>query len=193
MGEVILHPKLVERLPWADLPIVFGRAPTAGKERIALTVSRPFILGNLNKNNRTPIYSAWVHLAGVLPKGLPNLDYLDRRGIMPTFTTLENAHACFRGVERPANSELDGASIFIYCIKVPLTLRWNNTPPVSVPSTRRLDDSILLTVLVSQGTNLQQASEPVWGTVLKLEFVETAPNDSWLPIDYENRYDERVW
>ena len=193
MAEIFFHPTMVEKFPWAVFPLVSARSPEKRSAVIKLMVSKMFIAGNLRKNLRTPIFQAWAHIVGSLPPSIPNIDHLYSGGLMPTFTTLENAHACFRGVERPHDSELDGASVFIYCIKVPLTLRWDNTPPIPLPVVHRLTEDVVLTVLVAANANLQHGTEQVWGRVLKIELVETAPGGDWLPIEHESRYHDRRW
>ena len=112
MPNVFMHPTLVAKFPWADLPPIVAPLPTDPTKLIKLDVSREFIVGNLRKNNRTPIYQAWAHLVGRVPP-VPNIDFLNRLGVAPTLTTLENAHACFRGVERPLGDDLNGAKVYI--------------------------------------------------------------------------------
>lgn len=191
MSNVVLHPALVAKFPWANIPNIDAPHPE-NKSPIRLGVSRPFIIGNLRKNVRTPIYQAWAHLAGKVPP-VPNVEFLLQKGTLPSLTTLNDAYACFKGVSRPHGSEWDGASVYTYLIKVGVTVRFVHTPPVSVPATHKLDDDLSLAIYVTAGEGLQSLGESVWGTALRVELVETLPEDSSLPVDHESRYDERLW
>lgn len=191
LSNVILHPAVIDKFPWADFPLLDAPSPTE-RAPIKLQLSRAFIIGNLRKNLRTPIYQCWAHLVGVVPP-VPNIGFLKERGSLPSLTTLNDAHACFRGVSRPHGSELDGGRVFTYVLKVPLTVRFDDTPPVSVPAVQRLDDDIVLAVYVEAVEGLQINGESVWGAVLRIELVETDGGGQALPVDHESRYDERLW
>jgi hypothetical protein len=187
-----MHPTFIEKFPWANLPPVIAPHPTERGQQVRLQVSREFIVGNLRKNNRTPIYQAWAHLAGCVPP-VPNIAFLHKLGVAPSLSTLENAHACFRGVERPLGNDLNGTTVYIYLLKVGVTIRFDNAPPVSVPAVHRLDDDLVFAIYVQEVAGLHVAGESLWGTALKIELIETEPPDHALPIDHCDRYDERLW
>lgn len=202
MAEVFFHPTMVEKFPWAVFPTLHARSPMNRATRINLELSKEFIVGNLRKNIRTPIYQAWAHLAAQLPPSIPNISVLQARGQLPHFTTLEQAHACFRGVERPHDCEENGDSLFVYVVKVPLTVRFDNRPPLALPIVQRLAEDLVLTAIVAQtplvaaesvGGDLQDGTERVWGRVLKIEVIEAASDGEWLPIGHKDRYDARIW
>jgi hypothetical protein len=192
LPNIVLHPNVVDKFPWAKFPNIDARNPNDRDKNIRLQISGGFIIGNLRKNLRTPIFQSWAHLVGVLPP-VPNVAFLKERGVSPTLTTLLDAHACFRGVSRPHGSELDGGSVYTYLIKVGITLRFDDTPPVSMPAIQRLEADLGLAVYVKADEGLQSNGESVWGTALRIELIETSPEGTGLPVDHESRYDERLW
>jgi hypothetical protein len=191
MSNVFLHPSVILKWPWAQFPTIEAPHPLDRARLVRLQVSPHFIIGNLRKNLRSPIYQAWAHLVGRMPP-VPNVNLIPASAAL-SLTTLKDAHACFRGVKRPHGSELNGDRVFIYLIKVAVTVRFDNTPPVGIPATQPLDPDIVLAVYVESIEGLQSVSESLWGAALRLEFVEMSTADLLLPVDHESRYDERLW
>lgn len=137
------------------------------------------------------MYQAWFHLTGEWPP-TPNLSEVTGGTAKPG--TLADSTACFRGVKRPYLTEDDGASVFVYILKPESTLVFDPRPPVRRPVIKMLDSDLLLAAYVRLADRpVVQGGEPVVGFVTRLETIEGGPAEPGLPLDYLERYENRVW
>lgn len=104
---------------------------------------------------KSPLYLVWAHLVGSLPP-LANVSAVERDEIKPTICTLNDAIACFQGVNRPHLMEDEGESVLVYVLKISGTLEYavRMTCPIrAVP----FPDAAVLTVQVRLRETLQDS------------------------------------
>lgn len=86
------------------------------------------------------------------------------------------------------------ASVFVYILKPESTLVFDPRPPVRRPVIKMLDSDLLLAAYVRLADRpVVQGGEPVVGFVTRLETIEGGPAEPGLPLDYLERYENRVW
>lgn len=176
---------------WAKFPILLAPSPDNQAETVKLMVCPELISMCLQKNHRTPVYQCWAHLVATVPP-VPNARLVPELADV-SLTTLRDAHACFHGVKRPMGDDHDGGQIFVYLLRVDVTVEFSARLPVPCPAPKRLDDDLVLAVLVKREPGLQRGGEAIWGSVLKVELVETDRANPKMPIDSADRYRERKW
>jgi hypothetical protein len=107
-------------------------------------------------------------------------------------SSLGDAHACFRGVNRPVGDDLTGANSLAYIVKVRHCISYNdeNFCPVKL---LRLPPDVVLIVYVSIDQAYDDEQANLTGVITHWSLVETQPNDAMLPIDFDKMFAIRIW
>ena len=102
---------------------------------------------------------------------------------------LNDAHALFRGIERPLAEDDQGANVLSYVLKP----RWfyeYDPDMVSVALKVRVPKDLLFVTYARLET---EKNGSVRGTITHWGFVEADPKSPDLPVNFSARYRERVW
>jgi len=131
----------------------------------------------------------WSIILGVEP---PVIGCKHRnRKIAGELTRLSDAHALFKGIQRPLADDDDGSQILAYVLK-PKFMYENNPDMVSVALKIAVPQDVVFVVYV----RLNKASDGpdgARGTVTHWHFVEADPAFPTLPVDFSSRYHTRLW
>lgn len=176
---------------WLELPRVEAPAPGSRDETISLSISDVFLNANSNAKRRTPIFQAWAHIVGQLPP-INNVGKLASSTVSPTLCTLDDAVACFQGVNRPYVDEADGASVLIYVLNPLVSISYEPSM-LCLAKAVRVPKSTVLTVQVKMVDSLREPVVGVSGVVTRLEFVSSSADHPTLPKGFEKRYARSLW
>ena len=167
-------------------------APGRNKsERLRFIISQEFLDTHFKVNRLTPIFQTSAHLFARLPE----INLIGRvSGGQPAvhLTTLDDAYACFEGIQRPHDDEDNGDSVLVYVLRPLVTIErvvsmtCQAGPLVPPPD-------CVLTVLVRTNLGLQDAEGNIDGVVTRLEWVLADGKDKTLPKNAESRYKVAHW
>lgn len=174
---------------WLRPPVVEAPDPDDRNKIVRYAVSQDFILGNFSIFRRSPIFWMWCHVVGELPP-INNIDRVRRAVPTPTLTTLRDSVRCFRGLERPHDTERDGASVVVYVLQPLISIEYEGDM-VCMAKAKIVPAGTVFTVQVCPVDRLHGDSNDIQGTVTRLEFV-TSGSDG-LPAGWRNRYKTSLW
>lgn len=140
---------------------------------------------------RTPVYQVWLHLLGQLPP-FPNASVAERDGVELSYTTLDQATACFRGLERPHGMEDNGDSVIVYVLGITGTVQYHArmTAPIRGVPVRQ---GTVLTVQARQNDSDHKVNGDLYATITKLELVRADATNPNLPARFGSRYRTQCW
>jgi hypothetical protein len=131
----------------------------------------------------------WSIILGVEP---PVLGAAHRnRKAKGELSKLADAHALFKGIQRPLADDDDGSQVLAYVLK-PKFMYENNPDMVSVALKVAVPQDVVFVVYA----RLNKASDGpsgARGTVTHWHFVEDDPAFPMLPVDFSSRYRTRLW
>jgi hypothetical protein len=175
---------------WLNPPLV--DAPSA-KDRnyiVKYKISEEFFEKNAYIYRRTPIFQMWTHVVGELPP-INNIFHLLKTDVSPTISTLKDSVACFKGVRRPYDGEVDGHSILVYIINPKVSVSYEPSM-VCLAKAVRVPTNVVATVQVRLTDALQNGDKNVCGIVTRIEFVAGDKGTPLLPEGHQERYGERL-
>lgn len=176
---------------WSKPPLIEARSGERSEEKLLLGTSDD-LTGWRNSNFRsTPIFMLWAHCVGQLPP-INLISMLAESNPTPTLTKLLDAHACFRGVNRPHLLENDGESVLVYVLKPEVTIEYK-ADMACVARAIKPTKPFVLTIQVVLVPALQNPPDGVAGVITRIEPVATDPDDDALPVGYTERYGCRCW
>ena len=108
---------------WLAFPTVRAPNTKLGEPNFTFVVSDIFIQRNSANNRTTPILQLWAHVIGQLPP-INNIDKVAGSSITPTLLTLNDATACFRGINRPHDDEENGNSVLVYILNPKVSIQF---------------------------------------------------------------------
>jgi hypothetical protein len=143
----------------------------------------------LQLGRRQLILEFWSVVVGV-PPPVPGVAARNRP-LERELTSLIEAHALFRGIERPFAQDDDGGDVLAYVLK-PQNFYEFDPNMVSVASKMRVPDDVVYVVYICLDP-VGDVPGPVRGTITHWGFVEADPVNPWLPVNHSSRYRTRVW
>lgn len=177
--------------PWLSPPNITAPDCTPEKAEIEYGISAEFPELASSGRRRTPLFQVWAHAVGQLPP-LPNIVRFETKVHHPTLTTLHDAVACFKGVNRPHTGESDGDSILVYVLNPEVSIKYLPSM-VCVAESLVVPKHTVLTVQVAPSGTLQETSSGVSGILTRMEFVSSTPEEPQLPVNHADRYGQRCW
>jgi hypothetical protein len=197
---------------WLRPPAVQAPAPDDRTKLVTYKISEHLTYTLAAASRLSPIFQLWAHVVGELPP-INNVSRLSHGEVIPTLTKLTQSVACFKGVKRPYDDELDGASVVVYVLNPTVTLDREVSlvclaKAVTVPADTCLTVQVKLpqAALQPSGTSLNtgvtRSSKPdvgvtednlIHGVVTRLEFVEGDGGNPVLPKRHTTRYHLRMW
>jgi len=104
---------------------------------------------------------------------------------------LEDAHACFKGVNRPVADDDHGSRMVAYVLKPEFFYKYEFLSPI-VFTTREPVPIDLVFVAYVHLDKPGVCSDAI-GTLTHWQFVDADPRDGFLPVDFDSRYTTRLW
>lgn len=180
-----------EELEWQSPPPVEAPSPNDKSSVIALEISNDISGRGKGNFTLTPLFQVWTHLHGT-PPPIKNVSILKSDKLEPTYQTLSDATSCFRGINRPINTQQNGNEVITYVLKPEATVKYD--PRMGAPiRAQSLEGGYVLTVQIVLSASLQKEGNGISGRVTRLEVVECDAANDELPKDHTNRYGDRLW
>lgn len=184
---------------WQDLPsTVIGRSPYSYEQPVRYRFAQHDLRKDLQQNKLQPFFSAWSLIFGRLPP-IPNVSRLAQHLQTTPLTSLQNAHACFRGLRRPLADDNRGFDIFAFVTK-PRVYAAHSPGMVCQAALAAVPDDLVFVTYVridhhaeSRQALRRDTATRLTGIVTHWGFVESCPINTMLPIDSQERYRTRTW
>jgi len=157
--------------------------------RLRLTVSQEFIDRHFEISRLTPIFQMNAHIYGRLPD-INLISQVEKSEPTTQLTTLDDAIACFEGIERPHDDEQNGDTVLVYVMRPDVTIERKQSMACQASAAVPPKSSVL-TVLVRTNLDLHDGDGAIDGSITRLEWV-VAGNDG-LPKSHETRYARQHW
>lgn len=176
---------------WLAFPNIGAPSPQDPNRHLNYAVSDTFIERNASNHRNTPILQMWTHVLGQLPP-INNISKVSNSGLVPTLQTLNDAVACFEGINRPHDNENNGQSVLVYILTPTVSIQFE---PNMVCQARSIEvpPMTVLTVQVRPAASLQAVDQGINGIVTRLEFVLADEADPRLPKAFGTRYTRMFW
>lgn len=175
---------------WLQIPTsVHARSPFDPNSLCKLELSTNDARRAARVGRRQPVFELWSGVIG-RPPPVPGVE--QRNNPEPNdLISLIQAHACFRGIERPLAEDDDGTNVVAYVLRPRFFYEYDPNMvslALRVPVPRDL-------VFVTYARLLKLTSEPgePLGVVTHWGFVEADPKNLRLPINSATRYREQLW
>jgi hypothetical protein len=172
---------------WLKPPLVNAPSAKDCASTVIYKISEEFFEKNAYIYRRTPIFQIWTHVIGELPP-INNVSSILKTGISPTISTLKDSIACFKGVKRPYDGEIDGCSILVYILNPRVSISYEPSM-VCLAKAVRVPTNLAATVQVRLTDALQNGDKNVCGIVTRIEFVAGDKGTPLLPEGHQ----ERLW
>lgn len=174
---------------WLDLPETV-HAPSE-IDRTVHCIYR-LSMGDVTKmarsHRRQLTFELWSIVLGV-PPPVPGCAHRNRKAA-GRLVRLADAHALFKGIERPLAEDDEGANVLAYVLKPEFMYEYD-PDMVSVALKIAVPQDVVFVVYVR--LNNPEGEPACAGTVTHWGFVEADKNDPTLPADYSSRYRARLW
>jgi hypothetical protein len=131
----------------------------------------------------------WSIILGLEPP-VPGCAHRNRK-IAGPLTKLADAHALFKGIERPLADDDDGSEVLAYVLK-PKFMYENNPDMVSVALKVAVPQDVVF-VAYARLSKASEGPSGTKGTVTHWHFVEADPATPMLPVEYSTRYRTQLW
>ena len=139
---------------------------------------------------RQPAFDLWSMILGRAPP-VPGVDA--RNASLPgALISIADAHACFRGIERPLAEDDDGGDVVAYALRPQFFYQYDPnmvSVALKVPAPR---DVVFVVYARLFDANKVVASAQI-GVITHWDFVEADRADPKLPVHYSSRYRNRLW
>ncbi len=172
---------------WLDFPrTVIARSPQGGGACL-LRVSRRDAEKAAMRGRRQPVFDFWAVIMGEPPP------VNAVRAVLP-LCRIDQAHACFQGIQRPLAEDDIGENVVSYILKPRNFYRFEASQAMACVATPFEVPADLVFVAYAR---LDVPYEPtiggIVGTLTHWSFVESDPADAMLPVDWNTRYKRRLW
>ncbi|TPI39198.1 hypothetical protein FJW07_13490 [Mesorhizobium sp. B3-1-9] len=164
---------------------------------MAYRVATGDVRKHLQAGRRQPILDLWWHVHGEVPP-VPGVS-ASSIGSSQGTPGLAGAHACFRGLMRPAGEDDRGFDFAAFITKPATGFRYE--PSMACPIRQYQIPGDLVFVIYARldfpegrRHNPVDGKPPVTeGVIMLWQFVECDPKDPMLPIDHQLRFRRRLW
>lgn len=178
---------------WLKFPsTIESRSPFDQNAKVFWRIDPTTVIDAFKDSNRKqPLLDLWSIVLGITPPISGASSQLEKEKNVK-LTSLGDAHACFRGVNRPVGDDLTGANSLAYIVKARHCFSFNDESfcPLKL---LRLPPDVVLIVYVSMDQAYDKARASLKGVITHWSLVETQPNDAMLPIDFDKRFASRIW
>jgi hypothetical protein len=173
---------------WLAFPAtVAARPPYGGDELCFYRIAREDALKAARAARRQPVFDLWSVVLGEPPR-VPGVSRLGKEGL----TCLSQAHACFSGVRRPIGEDDDGTGFLAYVTK-PRQFYVYQPSMACVATLSEVPSDLVFVTYVKLDVPCAPGPPRIKGVITHWQFVESDGRDGMLPVDYDTRYDARLW
>jgi hypothetical protein len=170
-------------------PTVHARSPFDQDSLCRLKLSTNDVRKAARAGRRQPAFELWSGVIGS-PPPVPGVER--RNNPDPNdLSSLIQAHACFRGIERPLAEDDDGANVVAYVLRPRFFYEYD--PHMVSLALRVPVPRDLVFVTYARLFELEGKADELVGVVTHWGFVEADPRNLRLPINSSTRYRERLW
>jgi hypothetical protein len=176
---------------WLRFPeTVRAPSPFNRIELCTLKISHNDTYKAARAGRRQPAFDLWSMVLGN-PPPVPGVDA--RNDQLPgALMSIAEAHACFRGIERPLAEDDEGSNVVAYVLR-PRFLYEYDPDMVSVAHKIPVPRGVVFVVYARLiDPNKVVASGPI-GVITHWGFVEADSADPKLPVNHTSRYRFRLW
>ncbi|RUU02699.1 hypothetical protein EOD10_35875 [Mesorhizobium sp. M7A.T.Ca.TU.009.01.3.2] len=183
---------------WLSPPATaIGRSPFDKNRIMAYRLTTGDLQKHLDARQRQPILDLWWHVHGLVPpiSGAAKFDTADSRGTRG----LGGAHACFRGLMRPAGEDDRGFDYVAFVTKPAIGLKYEPSMGCLIKKFDMPADLVFviyarLDFPEGRRHNQMDGKPPVTeGVIVLWQLVECDPENPMLPIDHKSRFRRRLW
>jgi hypothetical protein len=184
---------------WRDIPSTVLARSTSNRDLAAIyRVAQDDVQKTLNVNRKQPLLDLWSAVVGEIPPFPNAASKWSGQFKRSPLVSMADAYACFRGLKRPMGNDDRGFDCYAFVSKP--THRFVYEPSlacciklIDVPS-----DLVHITYVrcdhpVGRTRVSEVDSVASIGVITHWHFVEADPLNTNLPIDYRNRYRQRIW
>lgn len=185
---------------WRDVPSTVLARSTHSRDLASFyRVAQADVQKALAVNRRQPLLDLWSCVIGEVPPFPNALSRWGKNLSKRTLISMADATACFRGLKRPMGGDDRGFDCYAFVSKP--THRFVYEPDMAC-SIKLVDvpcDLVHIAYLrcdfpagrPTNGNDHQNTASV--GVITHWHFVEADPTDLSLPIDYRDRYRQRIW
>jgi hypothetical protein len=178
-GEWLSFPRAV----YAPSP--FDRISLCGLKIAAKDVRRAARAGR-----RQIVFDLWSMVIGKTPP-VPGVHA--RNDPQPgELTSIAQAHACFRGIERPLAEDNNGSDVLAYILRPRIFYEYDPNM-VSVALKQPVPRDVVFVVYARLFDQTKVEKFGLIGVITHWGFVEVDSADPKLPVNYGSRYSVRLW
>ncbi|TPJ77055.1 hypothetical protein [Mesorhizobium sp. B2-6-2] len=185
---------------WLDIPsAVIGRSPYRRDENVVYRIAQHDARKALELGRKQPLLDLWSVVLGEIPPVNNALAKWGKVAEAQKLSSLSSAHACFRGIKRPAGDDGTGFDFYAFVSKPAIFFVYDPDMGCVIKLAHVPDDLVHVTYVRLDypsgrpaGKHSKVANGAI-GIVTHWEFVETHNDASTLPIDFAERYRRRVW
>jgi hypothetical protein len=139
---------------------------------------------------RQPAFELWSIVLGV-PPPVPGVERRNKPE-HADLTSLQHAHACFKGIKRPLAEDNDGEHVLAYVLRPHFFYEYDPNM-VSVASKVPVPRDVVFVTYVRLTPGRQRGLIETKGAVTHWGFVEADPSSLRLPVDHASRYHVHLW
>ena len=176
---------------WLTFPdVVHAPSPFDRFSLCTLRISRNDTCRAARAGRRQMAFDLWSMILGN-PPPVPGLHA--RNEARPgELISIAEAHACFRGIERPLAEDNNGTNIVAYVLRPRIFYEYDpNMVSVALKVPVPRDVVFIVYVRLADQARVEK-SEPI-GVITHWGFVEVDSADPRLPVNYASRYRVRLW
>lgn len=183
---------------WLKPPrTVLGRSPFDRTWIMSYRVAEGDTKKQLVAGRRQPLFDLWWQVHGLLPPvpGSNRYENLARRSDVG----ISRAHACFRGIMRPAGADARGFDFVAFVTKPTVGFQYEPSMSCVIRPFEIATDLVFVTYARldfpqgrGYGSDIEKMPKTD-GVITHWHLVEADPNDPTMPIDHATRFRRRMW
>lgn len=176
---------------WLRFPnFVHAPSPFDRQNLCRLRISHADTRKGARAGRRQPAFDLWSMVLGC-PPPVPGVGARNDL-VSGALVSISEAHACFRGIQRPLAEDNDGGDVAIYILRPRFFYEYDPnmvSVALKVPVPRDVVFATYVRLVDSDKVDLVNPA----GTITHWGFVESDRADQRLPINHQSRYRARLW
>ncbi len=173
---------------WLDFPqTIVAKSPHDPYKACVFRVSRVDAMKAAGKARRNPAFAFWSMVLGLPPPV---------NAVRPelNLSRLDQAVACFEGIKRPIAEDEVGRHMVAYILNPRIFYAFDVRKSLAcVAAAHEVPGDLVFVVHAKLDVPCDMSSGGIVGAVTHWGFVENDPANPSLPIDWNSRYDRRLW
>ncbi|MEZ2330886.1 hypothetical protein AB6802_14290 [Mesorhizobium sp. RCC_202] len=185
---------------WLDIPsAVIGRSPYRRDENVVYRIAQHDARKALEHGRKQPLLDLWSVVLGEIPPVNNALAKWGKTAEAHGLSSLLSAHACFRGIKRPAGNDDKGFDFYAFVSKPAIFFVYDPSIGCVIKPSYVPDDVVHVTYVrldYPEGRPAKECSmvpNGAVGVVTHWEFVEAHRDAPNLPTNFTERYRQQKW